>query len=203
MNQGECTQSAEQRALVGTWLIGEVRTAIEKGYSMLEIYEASGWPTGCDSADDKEKYIQQYLEKEGIQLNPNKIEKNPGLRQVGKAVITSFWGKLGQRENQAQTTIVNEPTITSFWGKLGQRENQAQTTIVNEPTQFFVMLNNPGINLNTVQIINDSTLVVNWEHKEKVYHPLPTANVCLAAYTTAQARLKLYFYLEKLGERVL
>ncbi|KAK9686004.1 hypothetical protein QE152_g37525 [Popillia japonica] len=87
---------------------------------------------------------KQYLEKEGIQLNPDKIEKNPGLRQVGKAVITSFWGKLGQRENQAKTTIVNEPT------------------------QFYGLMTKPGINAHTVQIINDSTLVVNWEHKEKL-----------------------------------
>ncbi|KAK9745787.1 hypothetical protein QE152_g6621 [Popillia japonica] len=193
----------EQRALTGTWVIDEVRKSIEKGYSVLEIYEvwkyhvvnglfkeyideylkikqqATGWPLGCDSTEEKQKYIQQYLEKEGVKLNPDKIAKNPGLRQVGKAVITSFWGKLGQRENQSKTTIVNEPA------------------------QFFSLLTNPTINVNTVQTINENTLVVNWEHKEEVYDPLPTVNVCLAAYTTAQARLKLYSYLEKHDDRVL
>ncbi|KAK9720169.1 hypothetical protein QE152_g22256 [Popillia japonica] len=203
LNQNECTHSDEQRALTGTWVIDEVRKSIEKGYSVLEIYEvwkyhvvnglfreyideylkikqqATGWPLGCDSTEEKQKYIQQYLEKEGVKLNPDKIAKNPGLRQVGKAVITSFWGKLGQRENQSKTTIVNEPA------------------------QFFSLLTNPTINVNTVQTINENTLVVNWEHKEEVYDPLPTVNVCLAAYTTAQARLKLYSYLEKLDDRVL
>lgn len=32
---------------------------------------------------------------------------------------------------------------------------------------------------------------------------VPTVNVCLASYTTAQARLKLYSYLDQLGELVL
>ncbi|KAK9729439.1 DNA polymerase type B, organellar and viral [Popillia japonica] len=41
--------------------------------------------------------VRKSIEKEGVKLNQDKIAKNPGLRQVGKAVITSFWGKLGQR----------------------------------------------------------------------------------------------------------
>ncbi|KAK9709969.1 hypothetical protein QE152_g26315 [Popillia japonica] len=142
LNQNECKHSDEQRALTGTWVIDEVRKSIEKGYSVLKIYEATGWSLACDSAEGKQRYIQQYLEKEGVKLNPDKIAKNPGLRQVGKAVITSFWGKLGQRENQSKTTIVNEPA------------------------QFFALLTNPTINVNTVQTINENTLVVNWEHKE-------------------------------------
>ncbi|KAK9696078.1 hypothetical protein QE152_g32145 [Popillia japonica] len=183
LNENECTHSDEQRALTGTWVLDDVRKFIEKGYSVLEIYEvwkyqvvnglfreyideylkikqqATGWPLGCDSTEEKQKYIQQYLEKEGVKLNPDKIAKNSGLRQVGKAVITSFWGKLGQRENQSKTTIVNDPA------------------------QFFSLLTNPTINVNTVQTINENTLVVNWEHKEDVYDPVPTVNVCLAAKT--------------------
>lgn len=40
-------------------------------------------------------------------------------------------------------------------------------------------------------------------YKEETYEPLSTVNVALAAYTTVQARLKLYSYLEKFGDRVL
>ncbi|KAK9674905.1 hypothetical protein QE152_g40774 [Popillia japonica] len=93
MNQDECTHSDEQRALVGTWVMDEVRKAIEKGYS-------------CDTADDKDKYIKQYLEKEGIQLNPDKIEKNPGLRQVGKAVITTINAICIYKSNHPQHKVV-------------------------------------------------------------------------------------------------
>ncbi|KAK9685268.1 Endonuclease-reverse transcriptase [Popillia japonica] len=193
LNQNECTHSDEQRAVTDTWVIDEVRKSIEKGYSVLEIYEV--W-----------KY-QVVTEKEGVKLNPDKIAKNPGLRQVGKAVITSFWSKLGQRENQSKTTIVNEPA--QFFSLLINptiNVNTVQTineNTLNEPAQFFSLLINPTINVNTVQTINENTLVVNWQHNEEVYEPLPTVNICLAAYTTAQGRLKLYSYPEKLGERVL
>lgn len=45
--------------------------------------------------------------------------------------------------------------------------------------------------------------MANWEYIEEAADTLPTVNVCIAAYTTAQARLKLYSYLEKLNDRAL
>ncbi|KAK5643501.1 hypothetical protein RI129_007346 [Pyrocoelia pectoralis] len=211
-NQEPCEHiSDDERALTGTWVIDEVRKAIEKGYKILETYEiwqyiidqynkdtktgglfneyinkfvgikqqSSGWPYYCDTPKKKDNYIKEYFEAEGVRLDPVKIERNPGLRQLGKAVITSFWGKLGQRENQSKTSIVREPG------------------------EFYNMMTNPSININSVLPINEDALLVNWESKEEAYSPLSTVNVVLAAYTTAQARLKLYEHLERLEERVI
>ena len=37
---GECTHTEDtERAFTGTWVIDEVRLAVEKGYRILEIYE--------------------------------------------------------------------------------------------------------------------------------------------------------------------
>nr|CAI5858648.1 unnamed protein product [Callosobruchus analis] len=141
MNDSECSHNVEERALLGTWVIDEVRKALEKGYEMMEIYEvwkynvmeqygpdlksgglfsdymspfleiktqASGYPTDWITKTDKVRYVAEYLEKEGVVLCPEEIEVNPGGRQIGKSVITSFWGKLGQRENQARTSIVKD-----------------------------------------------------------------------------------------------
>jgi len=37
---GECTHTEDvERALTGTWVIDEVRLAVEKGYRILEIYK--------------------------------------------------------------------------------------------------------------------------------------------------------------------
>lgn len=46
-------------------------------------------------------------------------------------------------------------------------------------------------------------MYVNYVLEDESVSPTPTANVVIAAYTTAQARLKLYSYLEQLKERVL
>ncbi|XP_031348773.1 uncharacterized protein LOC116174886 [Photinus pyralis] len=210
-NQGSCKHNDDERALTGTWVIDEVKKAIEKGYKLLVTYEiwkydteqynrntktgglfngyinkflgikqqSSGWPSNCDTPERKDKYVKEYYETEGVLLDPTKIEKNPGLRQLGKSVITSFWGKLGQRENQSKTTIIRQSG------------------------EFYNIITNPSIDINSVLPINEETLLVNWEYKEEAYNPLSTVNVVLAAYTTAHARLKLYEYLERLDDRVL
>ncbi|KAJ8933580.1 hypothetical protein NQ318_015967 [Aromia moschata] len=211
LNALECCHNDEDRALTGTWVIDEVVKAVEKGYAILEIYEvwkyqverynpelksgglfsdyistflkikqqASGWPASCVTSEDKVNYVTEYLEREGVTLCPEEIDTNPGGRQIGKSVITSFWGKLGQRENQAKTSIVTDPA------------------------EFFDIPSRPFIEVISVYPVNENTLVVNWQYKYEAYDVLPTVNVVLAAYTTSQARLKLYSYLEKLDNRVL
>ncbi|XP_023312242.1 uncharacterized protein LOC108915368 [Anoplophora glabripennis] len=211
MNKGECQHSDKERALTGTWIVDEVLKAVEKGYRLLEIREiwsyqidqydkvaktgglftsmmnkfvkvkqqASGWPTHCTTDEEKERYIEQFLEREDVKLEFAEILENPGLRSLAKLILNSFWGKLGQRENQPKTSIVRNPA------------------------EFFGMLTNPSIYVNSALPINEDTLIVNWEHKEEAYDPLTTVNVVIAAYVTTQARLKLYSYLEQLGDRVL
>ena len=39
--------------------------------------------------EDKQQYVQRYLEHEGVQLE--NIEKNPGLRSLSKLMLNSFW----------------------------------------------------------------------------------------------------------------
>lgn len=64
--------------------------------------EASGWASWRKTADDKQKYINDYCEKEGIKLDYNKLQKNPGLRALAKLMLNNFWGKFGQRTNLPQ-----------------------------------------------------------------------------------------------------
>ena len=57
--------------------------------------ESSGWPKGVESEEDKDNYIKQYFEHEGIKLNKKNIEVNPGLRTVSKLCLNTLWGKFG------------------------------------------------------------------------------------------------------------
>ncbi|XP_055389973.1 uncharacterized protein LOC129618958 [Condylostylus longicornis] len=206
-----CTHSNDERALTGTWVIDEVIKALEKNYRILETYEiweydvsqynklknaeglfskmmdkflkikqeASGWPSKCCTKDQKEKYIEDFLQNEDIQLEYEKILNNPGLRSFAKLMLNSFWGKFGQRENLQKTNIINEPF------------------------ELYEMLTNAAIEVCHILPINERNIVINWQYKEEVTESLSTVNVSIAAFTTAQARLKLYTYLEKLDNRVL
>lgn len=109
-----CPHTDEERKMMGTWCTPELEKAVEKGYRILKIHEvwhfperqqkeglfapyvnqwlkhkteASGWPAGVTSDEQKAEYVKQYKEREGIQLNPEQIQKNPGRKQVAKLML--------------------------------------------------------------------------------------------------------------------
>ena len=60
------------------------------------------------SEEEKQAYIDQYLEHEGILLDKECIDKNPGLRSLSKLALNSFYGKFGQRTNMKKTLFVKD-----------------------------------------------------------------------------------------------
>ena len=58
--------------------------------------EASGPPDWIKTTEDAKEYIDRYFEREGVSLDGEKIEKNPGMRALAKLCLNSFWGKFGQ-----------------------------------------------------------------------------------------------------------
>ena len=117
LNQNPCAHTDEERAIRGTWCHVELMKAIQKGYEVLKIHEvwhweettdelfkeyvdmflkikqeASGYPQDCVTDEQKQRYIEEYYQHEGIRLDPNKIEYNPGLRQLAKLALNSLWG---------------------------------------------------------------------------------------------------------------
>ncbi|KAJ8914447.1 hypothetical protein NQ315_011388 [Exocentrus adspersus] len=211
MNLEECNHSREERALLGTWIVDEVRAATERGYQIVEIYEiwsykvtrfdkktktkglftemmnkfikvkqeASGWPQHCKTQEEKENYITEFFDREDVELESTAIVENPGLRSLAKLMLNSFWGKLGQRQNQPKTAIVRSSD------------------------EFFAMLSNSSLVINSALPVNEKTLIVNYELRDEACDPLTSVNVVIAAYVTTQARLKLYSYLEQLKDRAL
>ena len=55
--------------------------------------EASGYPKDRVTEQQKQQYVNEYFEVEGIRLDRAKIEHNPGLRALAKLMLNSFWGK--------------------------------------------------------------------------------------------------------------
>ena len=50
--------------------------------------ESSGWPDWCGEDEAKRhQYIRDYHLHEGIALDPDKIEHNPGLRSTSKLCL--------------------------------------------------------------------------------------------------------------------
>lgn len=51
--------------------------------------EASGWPPGCDTPEQRAAYVEEFWRREGIRLDPANICYNPGLRQLAVSVSAS------------------------------------------------------------------------------------------------------------------
>ena len=200
----ECNHTDEQRTLTGTWCSPELDKAVELGYEVQYIYEvwhfeetceglfrdyvntwlkikqeASGWPAGVETEDQKQAYIQDYFQHEGIQLEYDKIQKNPGLRTLAKMMLNSMWGKFGQRLNKTQ--------VQTF----------------DDPHQFHQFLDTDTLDVRHVSVINDDMVEVHYQYQDQDIPVSPNLNIFVAAFTTCWACLKLYDALEQLGERVL
>ena len=71
----------------------------EKSNELFQLYidkflkikqESSGYPSWCESDEDRQRYINDYLENEGILLDPEKITKKPGFRALAKLMLNMY-----------------------------------------------------------------------------------------------------------------
>ena len=199
-----CDHSRTERMIIGTWCTPEIKKAREVGYELVKVHEvwhfeesasglfedyvnawlkikteASGWPAYCDTEERKREYIERFQAREGIELDYGKIKKNPGLKATAKLMLNSFWGKFGQRENLPQVEQCTSP--------------QELYNITDDDTKQVC----------DIRFCTEDLIEVVFKTKEEAIFPSNKTNVFVAAFTTCHARLKLYSYLETLGEQVL
>ena len=93
--------------------------------------------------------------------------------------------------------------VFSFWGKFGQRDNMQHTEIVDDYVDFLDLLSSDEQEVTHLHFINENRVEMRWRYTKDFIQASDKTNVVVAAYTTAQARLKLYNYLEQLNERAL
>ena len=83
------------------------------------------------------------------------------------------------------------------------RENLPKTELITSREKLLDLLSDPTKEVIDMVNANDDVLYVCWRNIEQGLENLDSTNVVTAAFTTAQARLRLYEYLDKLKERVL
>ena len=189
-----CSHTDAQRCLVGTWPTPELQEAVNQGYRIQHVYEvwhftrnsnamfssyvntflkikqeASGWPEWVgDDPDKRQQYLDDYQAKEGIALDPDKIDKNPGRRSLAKMMLDSFWGKYGQQGNKSQVQSISSPT------------------------KLYELLNDDSRELQTLRVMNDEMIEVVYKRVDEEETVQVNINIFVACFTTCWARLKLY-----------
>ena len=141
--------------------------------------EASGYPHWADTPEKKTQYVRDYATKEGIHLEPEKIEKNPGRKATAKLMLNSFWGKFG--ENLRKST----------------------TRQVTSPADMYEIITDPLKEVTGLRIFSEDVMEIVFSVADDECVENGKTNVFVAAFTTCHARLKLYSYLHAMQERVL
>ncbi len=92
--------------------------------------------------------------------------------------------------------------LNSFWGKFGQRSNLSKDDFVSDPVKFSNIVFNEQNVVEHVRVMSDEMLYVTYSKSEEFVQPMSHTNPVIAAFTTANCRLKLYEELDKLQDRV-
>lgn len=188
--------------ITGTYCTPEIMKAIEKGYELVKIYEVYHWskrssdlfksyvdtflqikqessdyPEWVKTKEDEDSYVESYLAVEGIRLNKDSIQRNPGLRTVAKLALNSLWGKFGEKRDRTKCEYFANPA------------------------SFRHLVNTKEVCL--VHRVNESCLIVNFKERKGFEQPSMTTNEVIACFTTCGARLMLYDVIDFLGDRVL
>lgn len=199
-----CTHSDVERQLSGVWVSLELQKALEKGYLIVHIdevwhfptktdtlfrgyvntflkckQEASGYPGHVKTDVEKAKYVADYFEKEGIQLDPAKICVNKAMRSCNKLLLNSLWGRFSMRNNMPSCELITDPT------------------------RFTQLMFSDQFDVRQFCFISDDVALVQWRHADSRGSRIKDVNVFIGAMTTAHARLMLYDVLDTLQERVL
>ena len=135
----------------------------------------------------------------GIELKPEDLKPNPGLRYISKLCLNSLWGKFGQDAKPQHKCYINEP---KEYYKLLTNKNIVITDrkfLDVKKVQLQARQNEAG----QVLFTPDTVVYITYNDKQ---HSIPLSNktnIYTACFTTANARLRLYDMLYKLGENVL
>lgn len=195
--------------LTGTWTTMQVQKAVERGAEVVGIYhvlhydesttemwksyvstflrlkqQAAGWKAllGEDYLNEEARlrYCADYLEHQGIELDPKEItnEKNSGMYFIAKICLNSLWGKFGQRDNFTQVK---------------------ETFSMDEQ---YEISQDPMLEMTSVEFDGDCCRI-KFRKKDCARSYSKNTSVPIAAFTTAYAQLRLYEALEVLGHNVM
>jgi hypothetical protein len=209
--RGECRHDRdEKRALTGTWVLDEIRLAVEKGYRILEDYEIYEFNVTHYNRETGEgglfvAYIDTFLKLKAEASGYPSWVQTPDDED---RFIEEFWHSEGIRLDK--DAIKHNPAkrglaklcLNSMWGKLTEKNNRTKTELISEPKELYKFLSTPGIEVVSLLFASDQVVWVSWRYAEDERVPnLRHNNRILGAYVTTGGRMQLYRYLDTLQDK--
>ena len=199
-SQESCTHDAQAREFYGIYTHVELEKAITLGYKITQIYEiyewkdwscdifssyintffkvkeeSSGYPSHVQTEADKKRHIDKIYDEEGIRLEREKIEYNPGMRNTSKLICNTLWGKMCQRDDLEKHMYISNPE------------------------EFFQLVDDDTVEVRDMHWISEELVFVRYRYKEGFSSPSKAANVTVGIFTCAYGRLILFEYMQTVG----
>jgi G:T-mismatch repair DNA endonuclease (very short patch repair protein) len=205
-------QKVSERALIGTWVMDEVRLAVSKGYRVVEIYEVYEYEvtqydkqtgTGGLFVDYIDTFLKLKAEASGYPSWVRGPEDEERYVQSFKDSEGIELQKDAISPNPAKRALA-KLCLNSMWGKLTERNNRTKSQMISEPQELYRFLSTPGIEVVSLMFPNDTVVWAFWRYvaEEKIPN-LRHTNEVIGAYVTTGARIHLYKYLDRLGTRAI
>jgi DNA polymerase type B, organellar and viral len=129
--------------------------------------ESSGFPSWVKTEEDKDLYVQQFYEREGVQLEKNKIALNEPMRNLAKIKCNALYGKFGQKVDLKQTRLIKSSA------------------------KFFELLSNPAIKVQGIVFLSQTIVLVSYTDRAHE-NTRVVSNPIIAAFVTSYSRIFLY-----------
>jgi G:T-mismatch repair DNA endonuclease (very short patch repair protein) len=211
MHQAECYhENEDDRALTGTWVIDEVRKAVQLGYRVVKIieiweYKIAQYDPATKTGGVFAEYINLFLK---IKQESSGYPECCVDEESKKLYIDNFYAREGilldplKIVNNPGLRFVAKACLNSLWGRFALNILRSQTQVIRDPDIYYKLLSDPNFEVTSLSFFGEDVVLANYEVLTDALIPDPTINVVVAAFVTTSARLKLYESLEKLGERV-
>ena len=156
----------------GTWVIDEVRLAVEKGYKILEIlevyeYQVTRYDPETGNGDLFVDYINTFLKlKAEASGYPSWVRTEDDEVRY----IDQFHQDEGIRLDRESISYnaakrgLAKLCLNSMWGKLTERSNRTQTKLIAEPAELYRFLATPGIEVQNALFASDDVVWISWRH---------------------------------------
>uniref|UniRef100_A0A183CD84 DNA-directed DNA polymerase n=1 Tax=Globodera pallida TaxID=36090 RepID=A0A183CD84_GLOPA len=143
------------------------------GNGREEQEESSGFPKGVETEEQKRKWAEEYKEKYGIEIDLEKVKKNPGLRYISKLMLNSLWGKFSMRNSLCKNKVIDQAS------------------------EFYRLVCDHKIEIHDIVEYSDGAIRVVYKDKEDFVTEHSSSNIIISLWTTSMARLKLLEYMQE------
>jgi hypothetical protein len=175
----------------GTWCSVELKKAIEMGYVISNIHAGFKYKV---IAGLMKKYVEFFLNIKtcnsgvknaeecnalnkshtalglDIHISPGETSKNPGMKQIAKLWLNSLWGKFGQRSGMDSFEYYGE----------------------NDQRRFTQKILDSRYKIKNWEIINPNCVELKYSDTDDSDIEATYISEITAAFTTANARMRLY-----------